>query len=48
MMFWKNLYKLRIRESDQLKNSVRVGRDGDSSKDIDANYQKNEDDGEKK
>ena len=32
----ESLYKLRIRESDQLKNSIRIVRNGDSSKDIDA------------
>ena len=30
----ESLYKLRIRESDQLKNRVRIVRHGDSSEDI--------------
>ena len=44
----ESLYKLRICGSDQLKNCRRIARDGDSSKDIDAQLSKIENDGEKK
>ena len=44
----KSLYKLRIRESEQLKTVLKIVRDGDSSKDVDAQVSKIEDDGEKK
>ena len=44
----ESLYKLRIPESEQLKKSLRIVRDGDASKDIDAQLSNNEDDGEKK
>ena len=45
--FLESLYKLRIREFDQLKNCIGNVRDGDSSEDIDAQLSKIEDNGEK-
>ena len=42
-----SLYKLRIRESAQLKNCIGIARHGDSSEDIDAQLSKIENDGEK-
>ena len=45
----ESLYKLRIRGSAQLKqNRIGIVRHGDSSKDIDAQLSKNEDNGKKK
>ena len=41
------LYKLGIRESDQLKKSIRIVRHGNSSEDIDAQLTEVEDDGAK-
>ena len=43
----EGLYKLRIRESAQLKNCIGIVRHGDSSEDIDTRLSKNEDNGEK-
>ena len=43
----ESLYKFRIRESDQLQNCIRIVRDGDSPKGIDAQLPKIENDGEK-
>ena len=43
----ESLYKLRIRGSDQLKNFIRIARDGDSSKYIDAQQSEVEDNGGK-
>ena len=48
MMFLESLYKLRIRESDQLKNRLVIVRHGDPSEDIDAQLSEIENDGEKK
>ena len=45
---FESLDKLRIRESDQLKKRIRIVRDGESSKDIDAQLSEIEDHGEKK
>ena len=42
----ESLYKLRTRQSDQLKNRIRIVRHGDSSKDIDAQLSETENDGE--
>ena len=42
----ESLYKLRIRESDQLKNRIRIVRYGDSSKDIGSQLSKVENHGE--
>ena len=44
----ESLYKLRIRESDQLNNCIRIVRHGDSPEDIDAQLSEAEDDGEEK
>ena len=43
----ESLDKMRIRESAQLKNRVRIIRHGDTSADIDAQLSKIEDNGEK-
>ena len=42
----ESLYKMRIRESDQLKTVFGIVRHGDSSEDIDAQLSKIEDNGE--
>ena len=44
---WASLYKLRIRESDQLKNRIGIVRHGDSPEDLNAQQSKVENHGEK-
>ena len=44
----ESLYKVRIRESDQLKTVLEFARHGVSSKDFNARLSEVEDDGEKK
>ena len=41
-----SLYKLKVRESDQLKNRISIVQHGDSSENIDAQLSKIEDNGE--